>query len=328
MSPTAPAPRAMVLAAGFGTRLRPLTESIPKPLVPVANRPLLEYTFALLAAAGVREAIVNAHHLAERLEEGLRTLEPSGLELHLSRESRILGTAGGLKRAEAFLGAWTFLLLNGDFLVDLDLRRVLDFHREQRATATMVLMPDQTAGVLGVDPDGVIRRFIAPRPDDEPAGRLSCGFTGIHVLEPEVFRLIPPHRPWEINRQVYPELIGRGRRVCGYVHRGYWREAGDPAGLLAANRDLLAGRAGALAPRPGAGARTLTGARCTAPVLVGRGVRVGTGVELGPETVVGPEARIGDGARVRRCVLLEGAEVPAGADLDGVLLFPGGRLPA
>ena len=325
----APAPpRAMVLAAGLGTRLRPLTNLVPKPLVPVANRPLLEYTFALLAAAGVREAIVNAHHLADGLESGLRTLDPSGLSLHVSRERRILGTAGGLKRAEAFLAGGTFLLLNGDFLVDLDLRRVLEFHSQQHATATMVLLPDENSGVLGVDPDGVIRRFIAPRPAGEPGERLSCGFTGIHVLEPEVFRLIPANTPWEINRQVYPELLARGRRVCGFVHRGYWREAGSPAGYLAANREVLAGRAGALAPRPGAGAAVLAGAACAPPVLVGDHVLAGPGVELGPETVIGPEARLGAGARIRRSVVLEGADVPAGADLDGAVLFPGGRLDA
>ena len=189
----------------------------------------------------------------------------------------------------------------------------------------MVLMLDEASGVLGVDPDGVIRRFIAPRPEAEPADRLSCGFTGIHVLEPEIFPLIPAGKPWEINRQTYPDLIARGRRVCGFVHRGYWREAGSPAGYLAANREVVAGRAGGLAPRPGAGAPTLAGASCTAPVLAGRGVRVDTGVEIGPETVIGPEVRIGAGARIRRSVILEGADVPAGADLDGVTLFPGGR---
>ena len=326
MSPILPAPRAMILAAGLGTRLRPLTHLIPKPLLPVANRPLLEYTLALLAGAGVREVVVNAHHLPDLLEGGLRALDPSGLAVHVSRERRILGTAGGLKKAEGFLSDGTFLLLNGDFLVDLDLSRVLDFHRQQGATATMVLVPDETSGVLGVDPDGAIRRFIAPRPASEPHERLSCGFTGIHVLEPEVFRLIPARTPWEINRQVYPELIARGRRVCGFVHQGYWREAGSPAGYLAANREVVGGLAGAIAPRPGAGAPTLAGAVCHAPVLAGRGVHVGAGVEIGPETVVGPEVRIGDGARIRRSVVLEGTDVPAGADLDGEVLFPGGRL--
>ncbi len=127
---------------------------------------------------------------------------------------------------------------------------------------------------------------------------------------------------------MYPELIARGRRVCGFVHRGYWREAGSPAGYLAANREVVAGRAGALAPRPGAGAPSLAGASCSAPVLAGHGVRVGAGVEIGPETVIGPEVRIGDGARIRRSVILEGTDVPAGADLDGATLFPGGEFAA
>jgi NDP-sugar pyrophosphorylase family protein len=318
----------MVLAAGFGTRLRPLTDVLPKPLIPIANRPLLEYTFALLAAAGVAEAIVNAHHLSETLAAGLRRLDASGLALHVSRERRILGTAGGLKKAESFLDGGTFLLLNGDFLIDIDLRQVLEFHRMQGAAATMVLVPDAAAGPLGVDPDGVIRRFIEPPASDEPADRLACGFTGVHVLEPEVFALMPADKPWEINRQVYPELIARGRRVCGFVHRGYWREAGNPAGYLAANRELVAGRAGSLAVRAGSGAPSLAGAACRTPVLVARGVSAGADVEIGPETVVGPEARIGAGARIRRSVILEGAEVPAGADLDGVTLFPGGRFDA
>lgn len=320
--------RAMVLAAGLGTRLRPLTNVIPKPLVPIANRPLLEYTFALLAGAGVREAIVNTHHLPEVLEAGLRDLDASGLTLHISRERRILGTAGGLKKAESFLGDGTFLMLNGDFLVDLDLRQVLEFHRQQGAAATMVLFPDEASGALGVGPDGVIRRFIEPRPPGEPADRLSCGFTGVHVFEPEVFPLIPANKPWEINRQVYPELLARGRRVCGFVHRGYWREAGSPPGYLAANREVVGGRAGALVPRPGAGTRSLAGASCSAPVLAGPGVRLGRDVEIGPETVIGPEVRIGDGARIRRSVILEGTDVPAGAEIDGTTLFPGGGFAA
>ncbi len=323
-----PALRAMVLAAGFGTRLGPLTDTTPKPLVPIANRPLLEYTFALLAASGVREAIVNSHHLPAVFEDGLRTLDASGLTLHISRERQLLGTAGGLKKAESFLDTGTFLMLNGDFLVDLDLRLVLDFHRKQGAAATMVVIPDEASGVLGVDPDGVIRRFIEPRPTGEPSDRLSCGFAGIHVLEPEIFKLIPPGRAWEINRQVYPDLIARGRRVCGFVHRGYWREAGDPAGYLAANREVISGRAGALGPRPGAGTRSLAGASCITPVLAGRGVRVGTDVEIGPETIIGPEVCIGDGARIRRSVILEGADVPAGAQIDGMTLFPGGGFAA
>ena len=314
----------MILAAGLGTRLRPLTDTLPKPLVPVANRPILEHTLALLARAGVREAILNVHHLPDRMLEGLGSLDTSGVRLHTSLERRILGTAGGLKKAEPFLAGGTFLLVNGDFLIDADLSPVLDFHAREGAAATMVLMPERERGVIGVDPDGTIARFIAPRPAGEPRARRSCGFTGIHVLEPEVFGLIPPGKPWEINLQVYPALIARGRKVCGFVHEGYWREAGSPAGYLAANLELVGGRAGDLRPRPGSGAGELPGAACTGAVLAGDGVTVGRGVTVGPETVIGPEARIGDGARIRRSVVLEGADVPDGADLDGEVVFPGG----
>lgn len=318
--------RAMVLAAGLGTRLRPLTLGTPKPLVPIANRPLLEYTFALLAAAGVDEVIVNVHHLPERMQDGLRRLDASGLGVHCSVEKRILGTAGGVKKAEAFLAGGTFFLLNGDFLIDIDLRRVLDFHREQKAIATMVLMPDAAAGVISVDAEGVIRRFLTPV-EHEPGDWVRTGFTGIHVLEPEVLKLVPANRPWEINRQVYPELLARGRRVCGFLHGGYWREAGNPAGYLAANLEVIAGRAGKLAPRPGAGAGGLAGVDATDPLFAGAGVQVGTGVVLGPEVVLGPQVRIGEGAQIRRAVILEGTDVPAGALIDGEVWFPEGRFP-
>ena len=131
----------MVLAAGLGTRLRPLTDTIPKPLLPEANRPMLEYTFLLLARSGlgIEEVIVNAHHLHERLEEGLRNIETTGMRVHVSREPKILGTAGGPKKARAFLEGGTFLLLNGDFLIDIDLAEVLDLHRRRAARATMGL---------------------------------------------------------------------------------------------------------------------------------------------------------------------------------------------
>lgn len=316
--------RAMILAAGLGTRLRPLTLGVPKPLVPVANRPLLEYTFALIAAAGIDEVIVNIHHLPERMQDGLRRLDASGLGVHFSVERRILGTAGGVKKAGAFLCGGTFFLLNGDFLIDIDLGRVLDFHREQQAVATMVLMPDASAGVISVDPEGRIHRILTPA-TQEPVDWIRTGFTGIHILEPEVLKLIPANTPWEINRQVYPELLARGRRVCGFLHHGYWCEAGNPAGYLAANLDVVAGRSGTLRARPGAGSEGLAGAACTPPVLAGHDVQVGRDARLGPEVVLGPEVRIGDGARISRSVILEGTEIPAGAVIAGEVWFPEGR---
>lgn len=318
--------RAMILAAGFGTRLRPLTLALPKPLLPVANRPLLEYTFSLLAAAGLSEVIVNGHHLADRLEEGLRGIDHAGLTVHFSRERKILGTAGGPKKASAFLQDETFLLVNGDFLIDIDLREVLDFHRRQRAAATMVLL-EEAGGKIYVDSGGRIRQFLEPERRPAPQWRRT-GFTGIHVLEPEVLNLIPANTPWEINLQVYPEMLRRGWSVSGFIHRGYWREAGDPAGYLAANMEVISGRAGRIALRSGSGKTDPPGANCTPPLLVGEGARIGAGARLGPGLVIGPEASIGSGAEIRQAVILEGTAVKGGEVISGGILFPEGRIDA
>ena len=318
--------RAMVLAAGLGTRLRPFTDTLPKPLLPVANRPILEYTFALLAGSGISEVIVNTHHLADRLEEGLGLIDTAGLKVGISRERKILGTAGGPKRSAPFLDGGTFLLLNGDFLVDIDLREVVDFHRERGAKATMVLREDPTGGIWA-DGGGRIRQFLDPGAVPDPEWT-RCGFTGIHILEPEVLKLIPRNTLYEINKEVYPAMFGKDWPLCGFLHSGYWREAGDPAGFLAANIEVAAGRAGGISLRPGSGTTNPRGKGLTPPLLVGADAVIEEGAVIGPEVVVGPEARIGQGAEVRRSVILEGGDVPEGAKLEGVILSPEGKVQA
>ncbi len=314
----------MVLAAGLGTRLRPFTDTTPKPLLPVANRPIIEYTFALLAGSGISEVIVNTHHLADRMEENLGRIDSAGLKVGTSRERKILGTAGGPKRAAPFLEGGTFLLLNGDFLIDIDLREVAAFHRECGATATMVLREDPAGGIW-LDGEGRIRQFLDPGASPDP-GWTRCGFTGIHVLEPQVLKLIPRNTPYEINKEVYPAMFGKGWPVCGFLHSGYWREAGDPAGFLAANLEITAGRAAGIALRPGSGRKDPPGEGLIPPLLVGEGAVVEKGAVIGPGIVVGPEARIGQGARVRRSVILEGSDIPDGTTLEGVILSPEGKV--
>src|SRR5207248_1976894 len=148
--------KAMVLCAGFGTRLRPLTDQIPKPLVPLCGVPLLRYNFALLKNAGVNEIVINTHHLAAAMEQGALALARDlGIALHVSREHKhILGTGGGVRRAEATLGSETFFLLNGDMIFDVDLRAALAAHRKAGAIATMVLAPyprGATYGAVEID---------------------------------------------------------------------------------------------------------------------------------------------------------------------------------
>jgi len=283
---------------------------------------MLEYTLALLSRAGlgIEDVIVNTHHLPERLEDGLRSLDTGGLRVHLSREAKILGTAGGPKKARSFLEGGTFLLVNGDFLIDIDLREVVDFHRGSGARATMVLREDSGGGIF-VDRQGTIRRFLED-PKGAPPEWTRTDFTGIHVLEPEMLKLVPRNTPCEINLEVYPEMLRRGWKVAGLLHRGYWREAGDPVRYLAANLEVISGRSGGIVPPPVAGRLNPGGADCTSPLLVGEGVVIEAGARLGPGVVVGPEVRIGRGATVENAVLLEGTDIPAGARVENEIRSP------
>jgi NDP-sugar pyrophosphorylase family protein len=313
----------MVLAAGFGTRLRPLTQSTPKPLLPVANRPIIEHTFAMLAGGGVEEVMVNTHHLPEVLEDGVREADRAGMKVHLSREKKILGTAGGPKKAASFLEGGSFILCNGDFLIDIDLGEVLAFHRSRGAAATMVLR-DDPAGKIFVDGEKRIRRFL------EPAGTggrefRPMGFTGIHILEPAVFSLIPKNTFWEINLQAYPEMKKRGWPLFGYIHDGYWREAGSPADYIRANSEVISGRAGRLTAGPGelnpGGAQNLM-----PPVLAAASAAIARDAAVGPNVVLGPQCVVDAGAALRNAVVLEGAVVPADFRGDGVIVSPEGIL--
>src|SRR5262249_5544169 len=182
--------KAMVLCAGFGTRLRPLTDKVPKPLVPLCGVPLLRYNFALLKNAGVTEMVINTHHLGPAMEKGARAVASElGLSLEASREEKqILGTGGGVRHAQAMLGQGTFFLLNGDMIFDVDLDAALASHRKSGAVATMVLAPyprGATYAAVEVDAEMNVRR-IAGRGAPQDPSLTRTHFTGVHVLEPEL----------------------------------------------------------------------------------------------------------------------------------------------
>lgn len=234
---------AMVLAAGLGTRLRPVTRTTPKPLLDLGGRPMIEYPIRLLAAHGVRRIVVNLHHLAEQIPAALGSGERFGVELLYSEEDPILDTGGGIARARPFLEGGPFFVVNGDVMADVDLGAVFRFHRDQRALATLVLRKDPEAerhGPVDVDETGRIRRFLGePRDCDAPLHRHM--FTGIHCLAPAIFDRMPSEERFSITRDVYANLVRPGARLFGYAHEGYWRDLGTAESLEAARNDLATG---------------------------------------------------------------------------------------
>lgn len=237
--------KGMIFAAGLGLRLRPLTDVIPKPLIPVGNIPLIAHTLSFLKRHGVDEVVINLHYHAGKIIDALGDGGRFGLRIIYSREETLLGTGGGLKRAERYLADGTFFLINSDIIADVDLGEVLAFHRENKALATMVLREDPEAesfGPIGVDRTGRIGRFLGVFPAAPGRGLRTCMFTGIHVLDPGVFAYIPGEGYSSITEAMYPALLRRGEPVFGYVSTGYWTDVGTPDRYERALKDAAAGR--------------------------------------------------------------------------------------
>jgi NDP-sugar pyrophosphorylase family protein len=237
----------MILAAGLGTRLRPLTDTTPKPLIDVAGVPLIAYPLALIREAGIGEVIINLHHLGGRIREALGDGGRYGVSITYSEEDPILDTGGAIQKAESFLRGDTFVVLNSDSVIDLDLARLVSWHRERGAVATMVLREDAEAaryGLIETDQSHRIRRFLGV-PKRAPLPLAARMFAGVHVFEPEVFSYMRPGR-FGINAETYPAMLAAGERLFGFPFSGYWAVLDTHEGLACGRRELAGG--GPLAP--------------------------------------------------------------------------------
>jgi mannose-1-phosphate guanylyltransferase len=236
--------RAMILAAGFGTRLRPLTNAVPKALVPVAGRPLVEYSLLWLKSQGIENVVINVHHHGEKIRAALGDGSVYGLRITYSPEDPILDTGGGIKKAQPFLDGDTFLVLNGDTILDLDLSALLEAHRRNQAVATLVLRADPEAsryGIIETDRSGRIRRFLG-QPPEVNAALSPFMFTGLQILEPRIFDFMPANRAFGTTRETYPQLLQAGEPLYGFIHRGPWMVVDDAAGMARATQAIIAGQ--------------------------------------------------------------------------------------
>jgi NDP-sugar pyrophosphorylase family protein len=232
--------RAMVLAAGRGTRLAPLTHTTPKPLVPVADRPLLEHILEFLYAGGIREVVINLHHLGHRIEEQIGDGRRFGLGVRYSWEDPILDTGGGIKRAEPLLAGEPFVVQNGDSLLELPLEELVACHREHGAIATLAVRPDPDAaryGTIELDADDRVRRIVGV-PAEVPGTLRPFMFPGLHVLEPAIFSWMEPDVAYSIMRVTYAKLLAAGERIHGFPTSARWVNIDTPESLRAADAIL------------------------------------------------------------------------------------------
>jgi len=341
----APVVKGFILAAGFGTRLKPITELVPKPLVPVAHVPLIGYSLSLLASHGIKEVIVNTHHLGDELKAALGNGEAYGVSIEYSDEEEILGTGGGLKKMHEQLSDDTFVVVNSDTLIDLDLGRVLDFHRAHGALATMVLreQPDEGGyGQIEIDAAGRIRRILGNGEQQEDLRSLM--FTGVHILEPRFLEYIPPDVETCINRYAYLKALSNQEKLFGYVADGYWEDAGTSARYFQANIDALnqdmalshidplggyelsPKKQEVEAVRMGAHVELGKDVRLLPPLVLGDEVRIGDNAVVGPYCVVGDRVQIGRDSEIEQCILLNGTRLEPGEQLSRMVIAKKHRL--
>ena len=234
--------RAMILAAGFGTRLRPLTDTLPKPLLPIAGRPLIVWNLLLLRRHGITDVIINLHHLGHLIEQALGDGSQFGMRLAYSREPVILGTGGGLKQAEPFFGGEAFLVVNGDTLFELDVAGMVSAHRQHRALATMAVRADpdpERWGAVELDKTRrVVRIAGRGRPPEGPAEKRM--FAGVHIVHPRLLASVPAGRESSII-EAYVGAIQAGEPVAAFELPGYWSDVGTPERYAQAQRDAEAG---------------------------------------------------------------------------------------
>jgi NDP-sugar pyrophosphorylase family protein len=337
MSNDAAPVRAMILAAGFGTRLGPITERRPKPMLPVCGTPLVRWAVRWLVHHGVHDVAINLHHMGEQIEAELGDGRPMGARIRYSPEhGQILGTGGGLRRARPLLVSGNggdagddapIVVVNGKILIDLDLHAVLAAHRAHGGEATMVLRPDpegQWGRPLRLDADGRLVELVGER---SPMVREPCSgplmFTGVHVMQPRFLDRIPPDGEQCVVRTAYRTAAAEGR-VHGLVTDGYWWEHSTPERYRQGVFNVLDGRAAlphaehrlhGVHPE----ATVEPGAAIEAPVWIGPGASVGAGARVGPHVQLGAGARVAPGVTVRRSVVWDGVAVREDAE-DAVVV--------
>lgn len=312
--------QAIILAGGQGTRLRPLTYTTPKPMLPVANRPALGHTLTALHQAGCRNAIVTTNYLAEQVAEGLHAL-PVPFPVRCVREEHPLGTAGCVKNVIEELDD-EFIVIQGDAVADLDYQALIDFHHAKNADVTITVMRVQDTrefGIVATDEEQRILRFQEkPRPEEAFSDLANAGF---YVIKKQVFDQVPSNEPYDFSRQLFPLLMEQGARFYAFPMQGYWVDIGRIQHYIEANMYCIDGHT-----EVGEGSTIPESAHLVPPFLIGAGVIIGEGCTIGPNAVIGNDCLIGPDTDISGSVLYNRVIIGGGAHLNDCVVASGSHL--
>ncbi|HEV7770045.1 MAG TPA: NDP-sugar synthase [Solirubrobacterales bacterium] len=328
--------RAMVLAAGLGTRLRPITYGVPKPMVTVVNRPVMEHIIRLLARHDFTETIANLHWFPETIESHFGDGSAFGVELSYSHEERLLGTSGGVRKAAGFLGD-SFLVISGDALTDIDLTAMQEFHESHDGIATLATKRVDDTSQFGVAITGADGRIQGFQEKPDPAEALSdLANCGIYMFRSEIFDFFPEpgmskaageddpagFADWAMD--VFPALLEGDIPFYSHEIEDYWNDIGNLEELRDGNLDALHGAVeveieGEVLDGVRTGSPESDEGKLSGPVLLGAGCELGDDVRIDGPTVIGDQARIGDGCRLREVIVLPGAEIAPRTTLIGAI---------
>jgi mannose-1-phosphate guanylyltransferase len=327
--------QAVILVGGEGTRLRPVTSRVPKPVAPVVERPFVAYILDNLARHSVERAVFSTGFLAEAIEAVIGDGSAYGLEVDYCIEDQPLGTAGAIANCESCLDDGSFFVFNGDVLSDVDLTALAATHLGKGGMGTIFLTPVEDPrryGLVELREDGSVASFLEKPGDWEGTALINAG---VYVLEPEVLEMIPRGRLFSIERGVFPKLASAGS-LYGHVDEGYWRDIGTPDSYLQAHFDILERQLETVTGEAlgeqylyvSPSAEIAAGARVVPPCYIAGGVRVGAGARVGPLSVLGEGAVVGDGAKVLEAVVQEGCVIGAHAQVEGSILVRGSSVGA
>lgn len=320
--------KAVIMAGGEGTRLRPLTSNQPKPMVPVMNKPVMAYIIELLKRHNITDVIATLQFLPAVIRNYFGDGKDLGVDIAYSTEETPLGTAGSVKKVEDYLGE-TFIVISGDAVTNINLTEAIAFHKEKKSVATLVLKSVENPlqfGVVIIDDEGRVQRFVE-KPNWSQVFSDTVN-TGIYILEPEVLKRIPADKPFDFSKDLFPKLLKSKKRMFGYVTDAYWQDVGSIEQYMQVHQDILKNETG-IAPEGfkigrsvwvDSGAKIDPLASLRGPIVIGRNAKVEAGARIRPYSVIGNNTVIKAGSYISRSVIWDNSYIGAGTELRGCMV--------